>query len=118
MRPASWRDSLDAFAVLRSMYPAATIVALVDHADKQGDPPDAKPDGTQYGSEDIDEEGYLRELPESHYAKRGEMSPKTDKETQAQAGKLPGETDKTFYERTGFYPREKYVEPVPPVPPG
>ena len=38
LKPRSWNEALDAFAVIRSLIPMETISALVDHAEQQGDP--------------------------------------------------------------------------------
>ena len=104
MRPLNWEQALGTFSFLRSLFPTETIVALVGHAEKQGDPPEAKADGTQYGPEDIDEEGYLRERPESSYPVYGE--PRAGEELDSvRTGEVP------------IYRREKYVEPAPPGPP-
>jgi hypothetical protein len=101
MRPLNWEQALGTFSFLRSLFPTETIVAFVDHADKQGDPPNGKQAGPQYGPEDIDEDGFLRERPESYFEARD-------------AQRVQEEVDRVRTGEIPIYRRETYTPPAAP----
>jgi hypothetical protein len=96
MEPTSWEEVAKAFEVLWKMFPSETIHTLVSLGDET---PAGKHPGAEHPMpEDFDANGFLKEIPEAAFPVHG------------------GETPEQHLARTGFYPREKYVEPAPPAP--
>ena len=98
MRPTSWGQAIDAIAFLQSMFPPETIVAFVEHAEKQGDPPPS-PDAKSKGAEGE----FLEETPEPGCP-------------DAMLGWQQDEVDLVRLGIVKVYPREIYT-PTPPKPP-
>ena len=61
MRPVTWEQALDAFAIVRSIFSPDTLTVLSQGADTMGDPP---PSAKTAAEQDLDADGYLLELPE------------------------------------------------------
>ena len=104
MRPANWEQALDAFAVIRSLFTPDIILSIANASETQGDPP---PD-PKVVSQDVDEDGFLMELPEDG---SGAECERLERE------KWGAEQDKVRTGEIPIYRREVYAPPEPPTPP-
>jgi hypothetical protein len=113
MRPRDWPEALNAFGHLASLFPADTILGLVDQAERSGDPAGAKP------AEPV----MLEEIPEEHFTDPGgdpwnrpppAATGSPNGGLYARPDALPGETPEQCRARTGMYPPERHGESKPP----
>ena len=101
MKPRDWGEALDAYRELRSLLPMETIVAFANEAGgMKPEGKDGEADIIDGRSQELDADGYMKDLPE------------------VDLGPVPPETPEQHLARTGFYPRETWVDPEKPPPPG